>query len=138
MKCSLCDTTVETREWRGHLLKEQIEEYEEYQMRKIMLENGIVTCIKCKAQFATEQGSVDPNYKDKDGNKISLEAAIHLSKYRINCGNCHTVFCSGCDMLDYHVGQTCEQAKEFKQAIKCRYCNQPNNNGQDVCDQDEC
>ena len=47
VRCVMCDTKVDTREWRGHMLPEQIEEYDNYQTRKIMLEQGIVTCIAC-------------------------------------------------------------------------------------------
>lgn len=48
-----------------------------------------------------------------------------MSRYRINCLKCGTIFCSGCDMKDYHVGKTCEQAKAYKEANKCRFCNKP-------------
>ena len=50
------------------------------------------------------------------------EAAIHMSKYRVRCGQCSKNFCSKCKVEPYHQGKTCEQHKEFKEARKCRYC----------------
>jgi hypothetical protein len=45
-----------------------------------------------------------------------------MSKFRIRCSGCHKNFCSGCSAEPYHLGKTCEQHKEFKEARKCRFC----------------
>ena len=68
------------------------------------------------------QGKVDYNQKDDQGQAISKEAAIHMSKYRIRCDACNKNFCTSCSVEPYHVGKTCEQFKEHKEARKCRYC----------------
>ena len=51
------------------------------------------------------------------------EAAIHLSRFRFRCGKCSKITCTGCKAEPYHVGKTCEEFKDFKQAKKCRFCN---------------
>jgi hypothetical protein len=45
-----------------------------------------------------------------------------MSKFRVRCGSCSKNFCSKCQAEPYHLGKTCEQFKEFKEARKCRFC----------------
>jgi hypothetical protein len=51
------------------------------------------------------------------------EAAIHMSKFRLRCSECGKKFCAKCLTEPYHLGKTCEEYKEFKEAMRCRYCN---------------
>lgn len=50
------------------------------------------------------------------------EAAVHMSKFRVRCHKCSLVFCADCKEEPYHLGKTCAQHKEFKNARKCRFC----------------
>lgn len=68
------------------------------------------------------QGTVDYNMKDDQGKPLSREAAQNMAKYRVRCSGCHKNFCSSCSAEPYHLGKTCEQQKEFKEARKCRFC----------------
>ena len=45
-----------------------------------------------------------------------------MSKSRVRCGSCQKNFCAECQSEPYHLGKTCQQHKEFKEAAKCRYC----------------
>ena len=45
-----------------------------------------------------------------------------MSKFRVRCNACQKNFCTKCQTEPYHVGKTCEQFKEFKEARKCRFC----------------
>ena len=81
-----------------------------------------MTC-SCGEEVYVEAGDVPVKFKDETGKVISEEAAIHMSKYRVGkCPGCEKCFCGGCQVVPYHVGRTCEQHKNFKQAIKCRFC----------------
>lgn len=46
-----------------------------------------------------------------------------MSKFRLRCSSCNQNFCTSCSAQPYHVGKTCAQFKEFKEARKCRFCN---------------
>lgn len=68
------------------------------------------------------QGEVDNKVKDDAGQLISRDSAVHMSKYRVRCGECEKNFCCKCQAEPYHIGKTCEQYKEHKEASKCRFC----------------
>jgi len=47
-----------------------------------------------------------------------------MSKNRIRCNQCQKNFCAACSTEPYHIGKTCEQHKNHKEARKCRYCDE--------------
>lgn len=69
-----------------------------------------------------KEGQVDYGYKDEWGKSISDEAAHHMAKNRINCSECHLVFCGSCNVAPYHLGKTCEEFSAYKESSKCRFC----------------
>lgn len=84
-------------------------------------DDSIKECI-CGHIFAFEQGSVDLGFKDDQGEKISDNAAIHMSLNRINCPKCKKIFCYKCKAEPYHLGKTCDEALAYKESDKCRFC----------------
>ena len=56
------------------------------------------------------------------GNKISREAAEHMARHRVRCNQCAKIFCASCNADPYHIGKTCEEFKDFKTSLKCRFC----------------
>lgn len=91
-------------------------------MRQLSQHNPDIKECPCGNQFIAEQGNVDYGYKDELGKVISDEAAVHMSKNRINCPKCHLIFCSNCKAAPYHLGKTCEENQAYKEADKCRFC----------------
>jgi len=47
-----------------------------------------------------------------------------MAKFRVRCNKCEKNFCAGCSQEPYHLGKTCEEFKSFKEARKCRYCDE--------------
>lgn len=68
------------------------------------------------------QGEVNYFAKDDKGEPISERAAEHMSVYRIRCHSCDQNFCHGCETIPYHIGKMCDEFKELKEALKCRFC----------------
>lgn len=93
-------------------------------MENVFLAQSNMVKCECGNIMELVEGDVDYNAKDDDGNKISKEAAVHMSKYRIRCSDskCNKIFCSTCKIEPYHVGKTCDQHAEYAQADKCRFC----------------
>lgn len=60
--------------------------------------------------------------KDEQGKLLTKDAAVHMSRYRVRCGECQKNFCCQCQAEPYHLGKTCEEFKENKEARKCRFC----------------
>ena len=58
-----------------------------------------------------EQGQIEMNQKDENGQQISREAAECKSKYRIKCTECKKEFCSNPECLEspYHEFKTCKE-----------------------------
>lgn len=82
---------------------------------------NLVTC-SCGQIMEVVEGAVDYKVKDDAGQPISKAAAEHMSKHRIRCHGCEKNFCCKCQAEPYHIGKTCEEFKENKEASKCRYC----------------
>jgi hypothetical protein len=65
---------------------------------------GLTECIKCHAQFQFEKG--DPDYSEKDENKVKISKAAAECKanYRCKCYKkaCETEFCIMCKASPYH------------------------------------
>jgi len=47
-----------------------------------------------------------------------------MSKNRVRCAKCNTNFCATCKTIPYHIGKTCSEYKEKKEALKCRFCDE--------------
>ena len=56
------------------------------------------------------------------GQPLRGAALLHCRVHRFRCRQCDTVFCSSCGEVPYHIGFTCEEYMEYKEAAKCRYC----------------
>ena len=86
-----------------------------------MEEGEFATCPACESVMQVTEGQVEYNAKDDKGEIISPEAAVHMSKFRVRC-KCEKNFCSSCNTVPYHTGNTCEQLKDYHEAVKCRVC----------------
>jgi E3 ubiquitin-protein ligase MYCBP2 len=84
--------------------------------------DDIAMCPSCNSYIILEPGSVDYNYRDDQGRKLTRQAAEHMSQFRLRCPNCSNISCAKCKVLPYHLGMTCEESKSFKSARKCKYC----------------
>ena len=80
-----------------------------------------ITCVKCKEIFIPEIGNID-DIKPNDNNQMTNETKEHYIKNRFRCVKCRTVFCGSCNTIDYHIGFTCQQYKEYKAKRRCRFC----------------
>ena len=69
-----------------------------------------------------EETKVDYNAKDEQGKVLSRAAAENMAKFRVRCSSCTKNFCAHCKTEPYHLGRTCEEAANFKAALKCRFC----------------
>lgn len=81
--------------------------------QRVLAKAGVVRCPSCKCFFDFEPGIVDEGFKDAQGKYISKEAAQHMSKYRMRC-ICKAVSCVNCQMLPYHLGMNCEEARNIQ------------------------
>mmetsp|Transcript_23513 Transcript_23513/g.41672 ORF Transcript_23513/g.41672 Transcript_23513/m.41672 type:complete len:608 (-) Transcript_23513:48-1871(-) len=109
---------IELRELLGN---EELEKLEEESFKTTMGE-GIASCPSCSNYILLEPGTVDYNYRDEQGRKLSRAAAEHMSQFRLRCPSCSTISCAKCRIMPYHLGMTCEEAKSFKSSRKCKYC----------------
>ena len=112
----------------------------------IDLDSNMITCPSCGAIIQLEETNVDYGAKDEKGQIVSRETAEHMAKHRVRCATCTKNFCAGCKEEPYHLGRSCEEAANFKAALKCRYCweelQQPSISDeeafQDVCRTESC
>lgn len=81
---------------------------------------NLITC-NCGAVIQFEEAKVDYNIK-MDRELVSKETAEHMAKYRVRCAKCTKNFCASCKQEPYHLGKSCEEAENFKDALKCRFC----------------
>lgn len=89
---------------------------------KTMIGEGIANCPSCNSYIYLEPGTVDYNYRDDQGRKLSRASAEHMSQFRLRCPSCNNISCASCKIMPYHLGMTCEEAKSFKSSRKCKYC----------------
>lgn len=69
---------------------------------------NMVSCA-CGNTMEVLPGELNLDQRDDMGKKITYEAALDMSKYRIRCYECTKIFCSNCKAEPYHVGSTCAQ-----------------------------
>ncbi len=146
MKCKICNELI-TPQYKKLVLGEekcaQIEKkINDEGMKKFS--GNMVECPGCHNRYPFEPGkSVDYNVRDDKNQRISRESAEHYAKNRVRCPSCQAVFCAKCSENPYHVGYTCEQYQQRKQALKCRFDQvtiTASNRGpdNDVCNNPEC
>ena len=82
---------------------------------------NMINC-SCGATIMLEESKVDYNAKDEKGQVVSKATAEHMAKYRVRCNACSKNFCANCKQEPYHLGRSCEEAANFKAALKCRFC----------------
>ncbi|CDW80922.1 e3 ubiquitin-protein ligase [Stylonychia lemnae] len=122
LKCPDCGGTVQEWEAREILTQKELEEIENLQKAQLLAQNKNLVSCSCGEYMEVVPGKIDMNQKDDKGAPISQDAAVHMSMFRVRCNNCQKNFCAKCQSEPYHLGKTCEQHKEFKEAAKCRYC----------------
>ena len=122
VKCLTCGLEVSEAEQRDNIGAEEFGQLKDKQMRQMMeLDSNMITC-SCGALIMLEETKVDYNAKDEKGQTLSRQAAEHMAKFRVRCSSCSQNFCAGCKQEPYHLGRTCEEAANFKAALKCRFC----------------
>ena len=143
MKCEICRKMVEDQDKRMILGAEKMAELENKAL--MMLVGNLTKCPNCGEQNAFEEGNVDYNVRDDQGQRLSRQAAEDYAKHRCRCGFCKKDFCINpeCKSIPYHLGKTCEEFKRYEKAKKCRFCDSEiklNNRGpdDDVCNDDDC
>lgn len=105
---------------------------------KTSMGDGIATCPSCSSYIFLEPGTVDYNYRDEQGRKLSREAAEHMSQFRLRCPNCSNISCTKCRVMPYHLGRTCEEAKSFKASRKCKFCDTAIKGSASNCGNSDC
>lgn len=86
-------------------------------------------CIECPnknclERVTFEKGTANYNEKDIDGAVMSREACESYAYNRCRCPSCKNDFCVSCAAFPFHLGKTCDQYQEFKNAKRCRYDDQ--------------
>ena len=84
-KCPECQGNIMEFEINEYLNQEQREELDKQIMQNMVRGNPNLIQCSCGDIIELVQGQVDLKQKDNDGNPISKEAAVHMSKYRIRC-----------------------------------------------------
>lgn len=141
MKCITCQAPI-SEETKIMLLGRS--EYDKLEMVFLMGAIGTLNeCPQCKEKIVIEKGATDYNIKNEKNEKLSKEAAEHYAANRCRCPSCKIDFCAGCKMNPYHIGKSCEAAKQHAVAKKCRYDDSvitSKNQGpaDDVCNSIEC
>lgn len=122
-KCNLCGTLVDEANL-GELLGTELQKIRETQFKSQIEGTQVVECpnASCKSVFLFEQSKVNYVAKDDEGNTVTRETAEHMAKYRVRCSACTENFCVNCKMSPYHINLSCEDAKNKKIALKCRFC----------------
>ena len=124
VKCAECEGPIMEMEQRQYLTNEQKEKLEELQLQKLVRDNPNLIQCACNNIIEIVAGKPDLNAKDEQGKKLTQAAAVHMAKFRVRCNKCEKNFCAGCSQEPYHLGKTCEEFKSFKEARKCRYCDE--------------
>eukprot|EP00249_Psilotum_nudum_P016899 c26043_g1_i1 orf=138-2213(+) len=62
---------------------------------------------------------------DNDSKPMSRLAILHRAANSFRCSLCKVRFCGLCMTIPYHLGKTCEEFEEERNAVKCRYCETP-------------
>lgn len=119
--CHKCGLFVNNHELINTLGKDFMENIWSTQVT-MHLQNGLTECPSCKSKFYFEEDK--PNYlaRDENGQQVSKETAEHMAVCRVRCSDCKNNFCVKCKITPYHLGTTCEKAKQFRAATKCRFC----------------
>jgi hypothetical protein len=144
LHCPVCEKGVSDWEIREHLSKEVLNEIAERELNELLKTNPNLRKCPCGAIMEVHQGEVNLNVKDDNGKEISHQSAIHMSLYRVRCGECQNNFCSECRSQPYHLGKTCDEHARHKEVLKCIYCDEEIVAGgnhpkrEDVCRSKEC
>ena len=132
-----CSGVVPERHMRAVLSREELDAVQEKAMQAFLAQSSssYVTCPACKETFeavpsnvptpthaAAGGGGVGGAELDADGVPLSAAAVAHRGRFRFRCGSCSSNFCSGCSAVPYHLGYTCDEWKEYNEAVHCRYC----------------
>ena len=141
MKCSECNCVISESYKKALLGSTLYDQLEKRAMEGVI--GSLIECPQCKEKINFEKGSVDYNIKNDKNEKLTKQAAEHYATNRCRCPSCKIDFCAGCRATPYHIGKSCEENKQFKEAMRCRYDNAQitvKNIGpsEDVCNNPEC
>lgn len=101
------------------------EDYFDKLQSNMPIMEGLVTCPNtedCNNQILFEKGEIDYNTKDRNNMKLARHYAENYAAQRVKCPQCKTEFCVDCKASPYHIGQTCQEYKDYQDSEKCRYC----------------
>lgn len=141
-----CQSSIMVAEIKAVVGRERFEEIEKEAMDSFMQSDDTMVKCNCGAVISLVQGDVDYNVKDDKGALISRHAAEHMSRQRVRCQGCQTIFCAECKTEPYHVGYTCAEKAQLDASVKCRFCQNPIEERKgpegdvfrDVCDRPDC
>ena len=139
-----CKTQIQEYEIKAIIGDDAFHKIHENAMKAAIEKDQSIIQCPCGNAIEVSQGEVDYNVKDDQGKKLSKKAAEHMSKYRVRWAACKNNFCTYCNEQPYHIGKTCEEFKEFSEAIKCRFCGEAMQAGKvggafrDVCNKRDC
>ena len=143
-QCPDCDKQINDYEINEILGEEAFKKLQDEALKAVIDSDQSIVRCPCGNWIEVEEGKVDYNVKDHEGNQISNQAAEHMSKYRIRWSACKNNFCTKCITQPYHIGKSCKEHKEFSESIKCRFCGDAIQAGiaggafKDVCKKKEC
>ena len=119
-----CQKQIQDWELRSYL-GASFEQLEKERDSEFFDNPNLVQC-SCGNKMEFVQGQVDLNVKDASNMPITREAAECMARYRVRCplSNCGKNFCTNplCKAEPFHLGQTCQEHREFKVMKKCRFC----------------
>jgi hypothetical protein len=143
MQCVTCNTRISEETKKLLLGLDEYARVEEHFIKNLPELKGIIECPQCKEKIGFEKGNIDYNIRNEKNEKLSKEAAEHYAANRCRCPSCKIDFCAGCKVTPYHIGQTCQAARDHALSKRCRYCDSKitsRNQGptDDVCNTQEC
>jgi hypothetical protein len=85
---------------------------------------NFVKCASCSFQFEALSGNSKQNQNetDNEGKPLTEQAKLDKDKHRFRCPQCSCIFCRNCHSDPYHLGFTCEEFSNYKEAKHCRFC----------------
>ena len=96
MNCPDCGQPISQFELRELFGQEYMDELEKLAQSQLLSLNPNMVNCSCGNIMEVVPGPVDNKIKDDLGQLISQESAVHMSKFRVRCGNCEKNFCCKC------------------------------------------
>lgn len=111
--------------WRSQLISRLY-------LQRLRTEEGFIACPRegcgwfgerrgAKAEGEESEGQEMPR-QAPDGRPLSERHARHMVQHRFRCNSCSHNFCSGCKVVPYHSGFTCQEFVTHQESKRCRFC----------------